>query len=233
MATTRAGQGGPDSAGRERLPIGIPLAEAAVHLGLSIEATRKRAQRGTLTGYKFDGAWYVVLPAVQGGQDVIGRTVPTLDRDTVLPNGQDTGQDGGQGTIGARYRVTPAEIAQAISRTSAQYLGDLRTVLAEVGQVYEGRIAATEAASAAKDAALAAQQETITELRRRAEAAEAELLATEEERDALHLRLAEVSVPPAVVVAAREAPEASPATVPTPPPSPGVWAHLRRRLRGG
>ncbi len=229
MATTRVGQGGLDSAGRERLPLGIPLAEAAVQLGLSIEATRKRAQRGTLTGYKFDGAWYVVLPAVQDGQDNIGRTVPTRALPTVLAGVQ----DGGQGTIEARYRVTPAEIAQVVSRTSAQYLGDLRTVLAEVGQVYEGRIAATEAASAAKDAALAAQQETIAELRRRAEAAEAELLAAEEERDALHLRLAEVSVPPAVVVAAREAPEASPGTVPTPSPSPGLWAHFQRRLRGG
>ncbi len=223
MATTRAGQGEQDSAPQERLPIGIPLAAAAVHLGLSVEATRKRAQRGTLTGYKFDGAWYVVLPNVQDGQAVAGRTVPTLDRDTVLPDGQDTGQDDGQDTIEAHYRVTPAAIEQAVSRPSAQYLGDLRTVLAEVGKVYEGRIAATEAASAAKDETIATQREALAELRRRAAAAEGE-------RDALRLQLAEVSVPPVVVVAAQEAPEGAPTTIPIPTAAQGLWPRLRRAL---
>ncbi len=77
--------------------------------------------------------------------------------------------------IEAAYRVTPAEIEQAVSRTSAQYMGDLRTMLAEVGKVYEGQLAAKDAALAAKDQALAADALTIAELRRRAEVAEAEL----------------------------------------------------------
>ena len=42
------------------------------------------------------------------------------------------------------YRVTPTEIEQAVSRTSAQYMGDLRTMLAEVGKVYEGQLAAKD-----------------------------------------------------------------------------------------
>jgi len=83
--------------------------------------------------------------------------------------------------IEAAYRVTPAEIEQAVSRTSAQYMGDLRTMLAEVGKVYEGQLAAKDAALEAKDqalaiqtAALGAKDETIAELRRRAEAVETE-----------------------------------------------------------
>ncbi len=220
MATTRAGQGEQDSAPQERLPIGIPLAAAAVHLGLSIEATRKRAQRGTLTGYKFDGAWYVVLPNVQDGQAVAGRTVPTLDRDTVLPDGQDTGQDDGQDTIEAHYRVTPAAIEQAVSRTSAQYLGDLRTVLAEVGKVYEGQLAA-------KDETIATQREALAELRRRAEAAE-------EERDALRARLAAATTPRIVTTGGpgtTEAPPAAASTPEVPRPSEGFWRRLRQAWR--
>ncbi len=66
--------------------------------------------------------------------------------------------------IEAAYRVTPAEIEQAVSRTSAQYMGDLRTMLAEVGKVYEGQLAA-------KEQVITTQGETIAELRRRAEEA--------------------------------------------------------------
>ncbi len=56
--------------------------------------------------------------------------------------------------IEATYRVTPAEIAQAVSRTSAQYLGDLRTMLAEVGKVYQGQLAAQDETIATQRAAL-------------------------------------------------------------------------------
>ncbi len=158
---------------------GVPIAEAAAQLGLSAEAVRKRLQRGTLHGYKDDdGGWFVLLGdqhEVSGRPDG-GRT----PRPDVLP---DTDKP-----IEAAYRVTPAEIEQAVSRTSAQYMGDLRTMLAEVGKVYEGQLAAKDEAIAAKDAALAAKDqalaiqtaaleakdETIAELRRRAEVAEAE-----------------------------------------------------------
>lgn len=64
--------------------------------------------------------------------------------------------------------VPPAPVARAIRRTGRRYTADLRTMPAELRAVYAGQIAA-------KDEALAAQAETIAELRRRAEAAEAEL----------------------------------------------------------
>ncbi|HEY8602315.1 MAG TPA: hypothetical protein VIL85_28085 [Thermomicrobiales bacterium] len=124
----------------------------------------------------------------------------------------------------AAYHVTPAEIEQAVSRTSAQYMGDLRTMLAEVGKVYEGQLAAKDAALEAKDQALttkdqviSTQAETIAELRRRAEQAEAE-------RDRL--------------AAAQAAPDAPGATEPPTPdnPSPDAppsfWARVRRVFTG-
>ncbi len=75
--------------------------------------------------------------------------------------------------------MTPAEVERAVERTGVRSVADLRTMLAELREVYEGRDAA--------------QRETIASLRRRAEAAEAEA-------DALRLRLAETTVPPVVIV---------------------------------
>ncbi len=86
-----------------------------------------------------------------------------------------------------------------MSRTSAQYMGDLRTMLAEVGKVYEGQ--------------LAAKDETIAELRRRAEAAEAE-------RD----RLAAAQATPAAPGTTEEVTSTSP----RPKPVTGFWARVRR-----
>ncbi len=100
-------------------------------------------------------------------------------------------------------------------------MGDLRTMLAEVGKVYEGQLAA-------KDETIAAQRDALAELRRRAAAAEGE-------RDALRLQLAEVAVPPVVVVAGPEAPEPPPATDTTPDahrPAQGLWRRVRRRFVG-
>ena len=51
---------------------GVDIAEAAKIFGISIEATRKRVQRGYLKGYKVDGRWYVVLDL----QDNESRTCP-------------------------------------------------------------------------------------------------------------------------------------------------------------
>ncbi len=50
---------------------GIAIREAAQRLGVSVESLRKRAQRGTITAYKTDGGWFVVLPDAQDvGQDI-------------------------------------------------------------------------------------------------------------------------------------------------------------------
>lgn len=59
---------------------GVPIAEAAERLKLSVEAVRKRVQRGTLPARKGeDGLWYVLLDGLDG-------TTPVPDGD------QDSGQ---------------------------------------------------------------------------------------------------------------------------------------------
>ena len=45
----------------------VDLAAAAVRLGITPEAVRKRIHRHQLTGIKRGGKWYVVLPADQNG----------------------------------------------------------------------------------------------------------------------------------------------------------------------
>ena len=143
MTGTRPGRG------QDETPHAVPIAEEAARLGISTEAVRKRIGRRSLTAYKVGDQWRIVLPAVQ---DAASRTRPDGGRAPVKDAAD---------AIEAGYRVTPAEIEQAVLRTSTQYMGDLRAVLAEVGKVYEGQIAAKD--------------ETIAELRRRAEVAEAQL----------------------------------------------------------
>src|SRR4051794_3552275 len=41
---------------------GVPIQEAAQRLGITVEAVRKRARRGSLTAHKADGLWYIILP---------------------------------------------------------------------------------------------------------------------------------------------------------------------------
>jgi hypothetical protein len=41
---------------------GIPLSEAALRLGIAVEAVRKRIRRGSLDAVKVDGRWHVLLP---------------------------------------------------------------------------------------------------------------------------------------------------------------------------
>ncbi len=125
--------------------------------------------------------------------------------------------------------MTPAEVERAVERTGARYLTDMETILNRVGRVYEGQLAAKDQTIDTQAGALALQQETIAELRRRAEVAEAEA-------DALRLRLAEIDVPAVVVVAGQDATEEQDATPTTPVAHRGVqrlWRRLRRRLAGG
>ncbi len=228
----------------DRRQDGTPIAEAARRLGLSQEAVRKRLQRATLPGYKQDKHWYVLLdgPHAAPGQR------PDIDPDTWPDTRPDTRPDDGRTPAGrqdtpaperpdtapieAAYRVTPAEIERAVSRTSAQYMGDLRAVLAEVGAVYEGRIVATEAQVAAKDETIAAQREALAELRRRAEAAEVARLAAERERDELRARLSPMGDTPQAAPAATEAPALVIVEADTPRRPAGLWARFRRAWGG-
>ena len=114
--------------------------------------------------------------------------------------------------------MTPAEIEQAVARTSAQYLGDLRTMLAEVGKVYEGQLGAQQETIAElrrqRNEDRERDREALAELRRRVEAAEAA-------RANLRERLAQAEVPGAG--------DTTPGTY---RPAQGLWQRLRRALGG-
>ena len=130
--------------------------EVARLLGISERAVRKRITAGTLPAER-DGAghWVVTLEAVP-------EAVPGA-----VPGGPwgGTAAVPGPEPIEGRYRVTPTEIEQAIERTGAKYVADLQVLFDQVGALYAARLAD-------KDQTIAAQAETIAELRRRAEVAE-------------------------------------------------------------
>ena len=120
------------------------------------------------------------------------------------------------GTAAATPRQSPT-VAVALHQGYEAALAALRDTLAVERQRHEDVVAA-------KDATLAAKDETIAELRRRAEAAEAERLAAERERDELRARLDVAQASPA----ASGAPQATGvASLPLP-----VWRRLLRALRG-
>jgi excisionase family DNA binding protein len=195
----------------------LTVAEAAVLLGVEPRTVIKYRQQGKIRGVKQGKAWQLWLAQT------------FIDATYTERSGSGSGMDPEQqsarsGThsepFEAAYRVTPAEIEQAVSRTSAQYMGDLRTMLAEVGKVYEGQLAAKDAALAAKDEtiatkdqALAAQALTIAELRRRAEIAEAEVLRQRQEQEATQ--------------ATKDAPHAQEAPAEAQGAISGVWERLR------
>ncbi len=111
--------------------------------------------------------------------------------------------------------MTPAEVERVVERTGAKYVADMRVLFEQVGQLYEAQLATQAAALAAKD-------ETIAEVRRRAAVAEAE-------RDELRARLD-------VATAAPVAPEAPTVLIVEADghPSPTApWRRLLQRLRGG
>ncbi|MDP9371944.1 MAG: sigma-70 region 4 domain-containing protein [Chloroflexota bacterium] len=207
----------------DRRQDGTPIAEAARLLGLSQEAVRKRLQRATLPGYKQDEHWYVLLDGLHPAAGYRQDTDPAGWQDDRPDDGRTPAGRQDTAPIEASYRVTPAEIEQAVARTSAQYMGDLRAVLAEVGKVYEGRIAATEAASAAKDETIAAQRDALAELRRRAAAAE-------RERDELRARLSTIVEPAPTPPAALGGAAGAHRGEDTPRRPTGLWERLRRAL---
>ncbi len=162
-------------------------------LGLNYEALRKRIKRGTLPAYKEGERWYVLLDSVPDSvPDNAGTPVPDTHGEAV---------DNIHG-----FFITPAEVEHAIARTGQQYTADLRTMLGELRAVYEGQIAA--------------HQETIAELRRRAEVAEA--------------ALAPASATPTPPAPPSEAPTPGATTDSPEEPGPlqGFWARLRRALGG-
>jgi len=68
----------------------VPLVEAARRLGLTVDGVRKRIQRGTITAYKRDERWFIVL------DDNKDRSVDTEADDG--KDDKDSGQDGNKET---------------------------------------------------------------------------------------------------------------------------------------
>ena len=132
------------------------------------------------------------------------------------PTEQTTDSVGATEPVEAQYRVTPAEVERAVARTGARYAADLRAMLDGLREVYAGQVAA-------KDETIAAQRDALAELRRRAEAAEAEC-------DALRQRLEAAQASP-------EAPGAAEAAgvgrYPYPPGAGSCVPYGAHRPRGG
>ena len=178
---------------------GVPLAEAAARLGLSVEATRKRAQRGTLPAYKLEEHWYVLLG--EGGQEPAhsSRTPPPTVPDNGQDGGQDTVPDSGQDAIEADYRAgAPAVVVSPA--VSAQ----LAAIRDEWLQPLVDRIAELERERGRLEAERDADAQAMEELRRRAEAAERECEEIRQRHDALRAS-AIFSGPPALPAATSEA----------------------------
>ncbi len=58
------------------VPTTVPIAEAAARLGISVDAVRKRIQRGKLTGQKTDSGWTVVWIEPDIRPDTVQTPVP-------------------------------------------------------------------------------------------------------------------------------------------------------------
>ncbi len=58
------------------VPTTVPIAEAAARLGISVDAVRKRIQRGKLTGQKTDNGWTVVWIEPDIRPDTVQTSVP-------------------------------------------------------------------------------------------------------------------------------------------------------------
>ena len=63
---------------RTPVPTTVPIAEAAARLGITVDAVRKRIQRGTLTGQKTDTGWTVVWTEPDIRPDIVQTAVPEL-----------------------------------------------------------------------------------------------------------------------------------------------------------
>lgn len=191
------------------------VAEVARILGISERGVRDRIEQGTLDAVKPEGqrGWRILLPP----EAVVDAVAPTAS----------SGIPSGSAAVGDAV-VTPALVEAAIQRTGQQYTADLRVMLAELREVYEGQIAA-------KDAALAAKDETIAELRRRAEVAESALAQRREEEartvELVRRRNEQERLNRERAQAAQDGPgatEGASADNPSDVPSAGFWARVRR-----
>ena len=206
------------------------MAEAAALLGVEQRTVIKYRQQGKIRGEKHGKAWRLWLAQ------------SFIDTIRAERSGTHSGMDPERNThrsgmrseyIEAPVRVTPGEIERAIERTGERYVADFvglyDRISTEVREAYEGQIGA-------KDAALAAKDETIAELRRRAETAEAELSSrNEKEAEAAALfqrRIEQERRNRASMQDAQDGPGAPERSTMVESASGGVWGRVRRWWRG-
>lgn len=175
--------------------------EVARILGISERGVRDKIERGQLDAVKDGKRWMVHLP-------------PDVPAEATTASAVAGGSERGSGAV-VDAVVTPAEIERAVERTGRKYVTDMAAlydrVSTELSAVYEGQLAA-------KDQALAAKDEMIAELRRRAEAAETQAaLLTQRET---------------VIAAQHETIERLRDEANDVQEEPGFWARVRRMFGG-
>jgi len=186
----------------------ISIAEASTLLGVHRNTVRNRIKVGRYKAHK------VVTP--QGETYAIERESLGLPPTSTLPNSHAPGvtttvHHNGEAPPQPAALISVAQQAQAdavVQRLLAPFIAELGAVREELGHV-----------KAERDG----QVELLADLRRRTEAAETEAAA-------LRLRLAEVSVPPVVVVAGQDATEGVRATATTSSAQGrvrGLWRRVR------
>ena len=182
---------------------GVPIADAAEQLGVTIELLRKRAQRKTIPAYKVDGRWYVVLDGVQDW-------TPGHDQDRTSSPGRDESRP---------PVVSPAAMAQ-LEAVRDQWLQPLVSQIREQAE-HIGRLAAERAA-------IARERDDLAD-RLAADRGLADQLVNvlQAERDQLRadLERLQVSRDPVTEHRAEQVPTEGGLR-------PGPWARLQRRLRG-
>jgi len=210
----------PETSGGISVDRWLKLAEAAAVLGLTERQAREWVRARALpvtTGRPARVAASALLAAMrQAGK--VPRPLPEISPEVSGDAPGESPEISGshREPIEAAYRVTPAEVEQAIERTAGRYVADFvglyDRISTEVAERYEQTIAA-------KDETIATQADALAELRRRAEVAEAQ-------RDALRSQaVPQPSSEAPTIVVMTETPEAH-------QPAGGFWAWVRRALGG-
>lgn len=106
----------------------LDIADAAARLGLSIDAVRKRVQRGSLRADKVDNRWFVVLPMPNGPQR--GQEVDRNNARPIIAGVQDTvmtGDTNVQDTGVTTPRIVQDVSGQALAVLSAAFTSALES----------------------------------------------------------------------------------------------------------
>ncbi len=139
---------------------GTPLVDAAVIMGTTPAALRKRLQRGSVPGYKREGQWFVLVDSAH----------PTGS--PWVAHGQDT-------ALARTDDRRAADLAMILDRVAAVYEAQIAAQEMALAIKDEALVAKDETIATQRDAlatqaeTVAGQRATIAELRRRAEQAEA------------------------------------------------------------